>query len=247
MEGSRNSAWGAEAFALAVQARTASANKLDQFVRRLQRSTGRSREACWRFVIQQGLQGREEHRRWTDDDIEQAREDLTKYSVEEVARKLKRSPKALRAALNRNGLSVREIRCDCFSIESLAHVLHVRKSEIYSWIEKGWLRATVRLHGKRKYHIITPEAFSLLYQKHLRDLLAEKRIPNLALFEAFYQYGFAPKHTIGEQLLTVRRDKRERAAFAAATGDIPPAVEDASDEDEEEEFDDDQRFVISRE
>jgi hypothetical protein len=37
----------------------------------------------------------------------------------------------------------------------------------------------------------------------------------VALFEAFYNYCFVPKHTIGTQLLTVRRDKQEREAFAA--------------------------------
>jgi hypothetical protein len=42
-----------------------------------------------------------------------------------------------------------------------------------------------------------------------------RRVPNIALFEAFYNYCFVPKHTIGTQLLTVRRDKREREAFAA--------------------------------
>jgi hypothetical protein len=39
-------------------------------------------------------------------------------------------------------------------------------------------------------------------------------IPKVALFEAFYNYCFVPKHTIDTQLLTVRRDKRECAAFA---------------------------------
>jgi hypothetical protein len=47
----------------------------------------------------------------------------------------------------------------------------------------------------------------------LRDLL--RRIPNHSLFEAYVQYCFSPKHTTGEQLLEVRRDKREREAFAA--------------------------------
>jgi hypothetical protein len=64
-------------------------------------------------------------------------------------------------------------------------------------------------------HIITPESFRALYTHHLRDLLEQKRVPNIALFEAFYNYCFVPKHTIGTQLLTVRRDKREREAFAA--------------------------------
>ena len=41
----------------------------------------------------------------------------------------------------------------------------------------------------------------------------------------FVEYCFAPKHTIGEQLLDVRKNKRERAAFAVA--------EEASDKEDE--------------
>jgi hypothetical protein len=50
----------------------------------------------------------------------------------------------------------------------------------------------------------------------------------MALFEAFYNYCFVPKHTIGTQLLTVRRDKREREAYAESqTGDGESDEEDA--------------------
>jgi hypothetical protein len=54
-------------------------------------------------------------------------------------------------------------------------------------------------------------------------------IPSVALFEAFYNYCFVPKHTIGSQLLTVRRDKREREAYAASQTE-----EDEFDEDDGE-------------
>lgn len=67
-----------------------------------------------------------------------------------------------------------------------------------------------------------------LYKQHHGDVL-KRGIPNQALFEAYVQYCFAPKHTVGEQLLDVRRDKRERAAYAAAVGD-----ETSGDEEEEE-------------
>jgi hypothetical protein len=62
--------------------------------------------------------------------------------------------------------------------------------------------------------------------------LEQKRVPNVALFEAFYNYCFAPKHTIGTQLLTVRRDKRERDAFAAARegGEFDEEEEENEDE-----------------
>ena len=130
-------------------------------------------------------------------------------------------------------MSLRDIRCDLFSVESLAAVLRVRKSEIVHWIEQGWLEATVGSRGKRHFYIITPEALTKLYKQHQQDLL-KRGIRNQALFEAYLQYCFSPKHTIGEQLLDVRRDKRERAAYAIAN-----AVE--RDPDEEEEDDDDDR------
>jgi len=219
--------WGQDARALALQARVLSGQKL---VRRLQRQTGRTREACWRFVLQYGLKSRDEHRRWTEEELENLRETLSSHSVEEAARILSRSPNAIRCALRRNSLKVKDIRCDCFSVEALARILRIRKSEIHAWIEKNWLEATTRLTGKRLTHIITPEAFRALYTHHLRDLLEQKRVPNVALFEAFYNYCFVPKHTIGTQLLNVRRDKREREAFAATQGD--GEVDDEDDENE---------------
>jgi hypothetical protein len=224
----RNAAntWSDEARAMAVQARVLSGDKIDQLVRRLQRHSGRSRESCWRFVLQTGLKIRDEHRRWTETEIETAREHLATHTVEETARVLGRSVKSVRCALHRNDLKVREIRCDWMSINSLARILHVRKTEIQSWIEKGWLEATVRVHGKRSSYVITPEAFRTLYSHHLNDLLTQKKIPNVALFEAFYNYCFVPKHTIGTQLLMVRRDKREREAYAASQTDDDELLEE---------------------
>ena len=61
--------------------------------------------------------------------------------------------------------------------------------------------------------------------------MEQKRVPNVALFEALYNYCFVPKHTIGTQLLTVRRDKREREAFAATQDG--GELDDEDDDDEE--------------
>ena len=229
-------AWSDEAKAIAIQARVLSGEKLDQLVRRLQRHSGRSRESCWRFVLQTGLKIRDEHRRWTEAEIEELREHIATHTVEETAKKLGRSVKSVRCALHRYDLKIREIRCDMMSIDSLAKILHVRKTEIQSWIDKGWLEATVRTSGKRSSYVITPEAFRALYTRHLTELIAQKRIPSVALFEAFYNYCFVPKHTIGTQLLTVRRDKRERAAFRAMQNGA---------ESEEEDDETQERFRIS--
>lgn len=199
--------------AMAAQAKVLSGNKLEQLVVRLQRHTGRSKEACWRFIIQYGIKSKVDHRRWTEAEIEVLREELVKRSVEEVAKKLNRTPKAIRNVLRRNHLSVREIRCDLFSVESLASALRVRKTEVLAWIEKNWLQASIDHRGKRRSYIIAPEALMNLYKYHQSDLL-KRGIPNQSLFEAYLQYCFSPKHTVGEQLLDVRRDKRERAAYA---------------------------------
>jgi hypothetical protein len=224
--------WSPEALALAAQAKVLSGNKLEQLVVRLQRHTGRTREACWRFIIQYGIKGKVDHRRWTEDEIELVREELVKRSVEEIARKLNRTPKSIRSMLQRNGFQVREIRCDLFSIESLARALHVRKTEIHFWIQQGWLQAAVKTEGKRHSYSITPESLKHAYSHHLMDLL-KRGIPNQSLFEAYVQYVHSPKHTVGEQLLDVRRDKRERAAFAATQEVGMPNEEEEDDESEE--------------
>ena len=166
--------WGPDATALAIKARVLSGHKLDELVRRLQRQTGRTREACWRFVLQAGLNSRDEHRRWTEEEIESLREQLASHSVEETASILGRSANAIRCKLRRHDLKVKEIRCDCFSVEALARTLHVRKSEIHAWIEEGWLEATAKLSGKRLTHIITPEAFRPLHASSARSVGAKE-------------------------------------------------------------------------
>lgn len=226
----RSPEWSAEAVAIAAQARVVSGSKLEQLVVRLQRHTGRTREACWRFIIQHGIKARKDHRRWTEAELETVREELVKRPIEEVARKINRTPKAIRNMLRRNRLSLREIRCDLFSVESLSGALHVRRAEVIFWIEQNWLQASVANQGRRHSYTITPEALRDLFRHHHGDL-RKRGIRNLSLFEAYVEYCFAPKHTIGEQLLDVRRDKRERAAFAAM-GDH--AAEDEEEEDGDE-------------
>src|SRR5215475_13922287 len=101
-----------EALAIAAQAKVLSGSKLEQLVTRLQRHSGHTKQECWRFVIQYGLKGRLDHRRWTDEEFESLREGLVKFSLEEMAAKLHRSPQALRRKLEREGFNLRDIRCD---------------------------------------------------------------------------------------------------------------------------------------
>jgi hypothetical protein len=225
--------WDAEAFSLVAHAKVLSGNKLEQLVVRLQRHSERPKQECWGFVIQHGLKSGVDHRRWTEEEIEFVREELVNRSVEDIAKKLNRTPRAIRSMLMRNQLGLREIRCDRFSIQSLAHALRVRSEEIHFWIEQSWLQATISIKGRRKSYIITPEALAVLYKNHLPKILARGG-RSQALFEAYLQYCFSPKHTVGEQLLDVRRDKRERAAYAVLNGSSQDNEEDDDDEDDEE-------------
>ena len=221
--------------ALVAHAKALPGNKLEQLVVRLQRHSGRPKQECWRFVIQHGLKTTVDHRRWTEEEIEFVREELVKRPIEEIARKLSRTPKAVRSMLVRNHLGIREIRCDRFSMESLALALRVRTEEIRAWIDQGWLRATVSVEGKRRSYNITPEALSLLYKNHLPKILG-RGLRNQALFDAYFRYCYSPKHTVGDQLLDVRRDKRERAAFLALgeTNKDRETEEEDGDRDEPE-------------
>jgi hypothetical protein len=130
-----------------------------------------------------------------------------------------------------------------FSVESLASALRVRKAEVIFWIEQGWLQASVASRGKRSSFTITPEALMSLYKQHHGDVL-KRGIPNQALFEAYVQYCLAPKHTVREQLLDVRRDKRERAAFAAAAGE-ESFGDDIEEEGDGDDGTDDRRYCVA--
>src|ERR1700748_3631621 len=88
--------WSSEALALAKQAKVLSGTKLVQLVLRIQRQTGRTNQECWRFVIKTGIKEKFDHCRWSSEELDEARELLARYSVEEVAKRLNRSARALR-------------------------------------------------------------------------------------------------------------------------------------------------------
>ena len=222
-----------EAMALVAQAKVLSGVKLEQLVVRLQRRTGFTKQRCWRFVIEYGIENDVQYRKWDEEEIDQVREELVKLSVEDVAKRHHRTTKAVRSMLERQGLALREIRCDSFSLASLSAALHVRKKDVRYWIERGWLRAECEMRGTKPIYRVSPESLALFYKGHASDLL-KGGISNLSLFEAYVQYCYSPKHTVGEQLLRVRSDKHERASYAAAQ------EKDASDS-EEEEGDDEER------
>ena len=229
-------AWSEEAKAIATQARVLSGEKLDQLVRRLQRHSGRSRESCWRFVMQTGLKIRDEHRRWTEAEIDALREHIATHTVEETAKMLGRSAKSVRCALHRYDLKIREIRCDWMSIDSLAQYSPCAQGGD-PVLDREGLAGGDNSHARQAVEL-RHHAGSLpgaLYAPSQRAHCAEEN-PQRGVVRDLQDLCFVPKHTIGTQLLSVRHDKQERADYAAsqAQGGVP----DDDDSDFEEEDDD---------
>ena len=59
----------------------------------------------------------------------------------------------------------------------------------------------------------------------------QRGMRNLTCFEACVEYCFAPKHTVGEQLLDVRRNKKEREAFATAGSEFTDGEGEGEEDD----------------
>lgn len=57
----RSPEWSPDALAMAAKAKVLPASKLEQLVTRIQRHTGRPKEACWRLIIQRGIKGRQDY------------------------------------------------------------------------------------------------------------------------------------------------------------------------------------------
>ena len=108
--------WNDEAKRLALQARVLSGEKLIELISRLQRITGNSKDACWRFIRQHALRGKHDYRRWTPEEFDQLREELASHPLQTVAKKVGRTEE-----------SIRSIPCAQWSfgaLYSLRHVLH---------------------------------------------------------------------------------------------------------------------------
>lgn len=203
--------WPPEAYEFARQAKAANALKLESLIRRLQRRTGRRRRDCALFLLRQ-IASTRHPQVWTDDEIDKVRELALSLSSDAIAAKLGRSAEAVRCMCKRKMIRLREVRCDFFSIHSLAAEMHVRSDEVKYWIAQGWLEATKVEQKRGVSYKITPEALQKCLRVHL-DQLQKRHVRSSAIIRVFREYCYVPKHTDGEQLLKVREAKREQAAF----------------------------------
>ena len=158
------------------------------------------------ILIHRCVQQKPLRRSWTEEEIDQVRELLVANPVEVVARKVGRSTSSVKHLCSRQGIRIKELRCDLFSINSLAAAMHVRKAEIVFWIEQGWLEAVRKDQGRRTCYKISPEALQRCLREHLAEL-QKRNIRSSTILAVFNQFCYVPKHTVGEQLLQVREAK----------------------------------------
>jgi hypothetical protein len=56
---------------------------------------------------------------------------------------------------------------------------------------------------------------------------------------------YSPKHTVGEQLLSVRRDKRERAAYEQSQLGVSGSIDEGDDEVDDQDDEREDRYSIT--
>jgi hypothetical protein len=88
---------------------------------------------------------------------------------------------------SRQGFRIKELRCDLFSINSLAAAMHVRKSEIVFWIDQGWLKSAKEGHGRTVSYMISSEALQRCLREHLQDL-QKRHIRSSTILAVFNQF-----------------------------------------------------------
>jgi hypothetical protein len=144
------------------------------------------------ILIHRCVQQKPLRRAWTEEEIDQVRELLVANPVDVVARKMGRSPSSGKHLCSRRGIRINELRCDLFSISSLAPAMHVRKAEIVFWIDQGWLEVTKEGQGRIVAYLISPEAPQRCLREHLQDL-QKRNIRSSTILAVFNGTSFAWK------------------------------------------------------
>ena len=163
--------------------------------------TGNPRDACLRYLHQQGVTHKRYWRAWTKTEQQKLLNLIEISPIEEIARTLRRSPCSIRSMLHRLGETSKRGR-DWFTPYSLAEALHVGVAEVQRWIANGWLKCrTVEVTGLQK-RIIDPDDFSEFVKKHGPSVVGRRLSADGLRF--VQNFVFPPKHAC---LLPLRKSK----------------------------------------
>ena len=157
------------------------------------------RDACFRFLHQQGVTQRRPWRPWTKPEQQRLFDLIETCPVEEVSKIMQRSPRSIRSMLHRLGESSQRGR-DWFTPYSLAEALHVRVDEVQKWVNHGWLKCRVVETTNVKKRIIDPDDFSDFVKQHGRAVVGRRLNADGLWF--VQNFVFPPKHA---HLLPLRK------------------------------------------
>jgi hypothetical protein len=216
--------WPAKARELVNANLQATGSQLRQVVTQLVEITGNPRSACRRFIYRIGNIAKKGYKKWPVAEQERLLDLLDKYTVAEVAQRMRCSRSAVYGMLRRLKTSA-GMRQDLISKNRLAALLHVHVRQIDSWIQSGMLEATVTKVGEVKRTVIKPEDFYRFCLEHRERILGNRL--NLGRLEFVYKYVFPPDHN---HLLSVREHKKERTTRASlpSTANADKRSENAS-------------------
>jgi hypothetical protein len=164
-------------------------------------STGYPRDACLRFMHQQGVTEKRAWRPWTKPEQQRLLDLMETCPVDEAAKIMQRSPRSVRSMLHRLGESSQRGR-DWFTPYSLAEALHVRVDEVQKWIDHGWLKCRIVETTGVKKRIIDPDDFSEFVKQYGRAVVGRRLSPDGLWFVK--NFVFPPKHA---HLLPLRKSK----------------------------------------
>jgi len=121
--------WPPEVKALAKRGRGMNELRLQALIDQIQVMTGRRRRECAYFVLRCSAERKQKHR-YSEEEIERARELLAVISLSEAAEKLGRTKASLKHMCSREGIRIREMQCDFFSVATLAKAVGVRRAPL---------------------------------------------------------------------------------------------------------------------
>jgi hypothetical protein len=153
--------------------------------------SGNPRDACLRFLHQQGVTQKRMWRPWTKPEQQRLFDLIETCPLQEVSRIMQRSPHSIRSMLHRLGETSQRGR-DWFTVYSLAEALHVRSDEVQKWIDHGWLKCRVVETTGVKKRIIDPEDFSEFVKQH-GPAVVGRRLKSDGLW-LVKNFVFPPKH-----------------------------------------------------
>jgi hypothetical protein len=217
--------WPAAARELVAANLNARGRQLRHLVTKLVETTGHPRGACWRFMRRMGIETKCRYRRWPQSDREKLLEILDKKSVAQAAKRMECTKYSIYAMLRRLNLGP-SFRRDCFTKQQLANLLHIRIETVTFWIEQGWLEAKVTQIGKVNRTTIQSEGFCQFCKEHSEQVVGNRL--HQGRLDFVCGFVFAPDHN---QLLEVRKSKKERAALADSSVEEDESEEEPGSEE----------------